>query len=234
MKTIGLIGGMSWESTQTYYRLINQTVREALGGLHSARLVLYSVDFAEIEALQHQGDWDATAEILGTAGQAVAAAGADFIVLCTNTMHKVAPSIEASAGLPLLHIADATATALIEDGVTCVGLLGTRFTMEQAFYRERLEARGIQVVVPDAPQRELIHSVIYHELCLGNIRPESRQAYLEVVNALAERGAQGVILGCTEIGLLIQSADTDVPLYDTTEIHAEQAVQLALAEQAHP
>ena len=234
MKTIGLIGGMSWESTQTYYRLINQTVREALGGLHSARLVLYSVDFAEIETLQHQGDWDATAEILGAAGQAVAAAGADFIVLCTNTMHKVAPSIEASAGLPLLHIADATATALIEDGVTCVGLLGTRFTMEQAFYRERLEVRGIQVVVPDAPQRELIHSVIYHELCLGNIRPESRQAYLEVVNALAERGAQGVILGCTEIGLLIQSADTDVPLYDTTGIHAEQAVQLALTEQAHP
>lgn len=234
MKTIGLIGGMSWESTQTYYRLINQTVREALGGLHSARLVLYSVNFAEIEALQHQGDWDATAEILGAAGQAVAAAGADFIVLCTNTMHKVAPSIEASAGLPLLHIADATATALIEDDVTFVGLLGTRFTMEQAFYRERLEARGIQVVVPDAPQRELIHSVIYHELCLGNIRPESRQAYLEVVNALAERGAQGVILGCTEIGLLIQSADTDVPLYDTTGIHAEQAVQLALAERVQP
>jgi len=234
MKTIGLIGGMSWESTQTYYRLINQTVREALGGLHSARLVLYSVNFAEIEALQHQGDWDATAEILGAAGQAVAAAGADFIVLCTNTMHKVAPSIEASAGLPLLHIADATATALIEDDVTFVGLLGTRFTMEQAFYRERLEARGIQVVVPDAPQRELIHSVIYHELCLGNIRPESRQAYLEVVNALAERGAQGVILGCTEIGLLIQSADTDVPLYDTTGIHAERAVQLALAERVQP
>ncbi|MGM0768498.1 MAG: aspartate/glutamate racemase family protein [Pseudomonadota bacterium] len=230
MRTIGLIGGMSWESTQTYYQLINQNVRDELGGLHSARLVLYSVDFAEIEALQHQGDWEATAKILGAAGRAVTAAGAEFLVLCTNTMHKVAPSIEQSAGIPLLHIADATASALITDGVTCVGLLGTKFTMEQAFYRERLQDRGIQVVVPDESQRELIHSVIYHELCRGVISPESRRAYLEVITALAERGAQGVILGCTEIGLLVQGADTDVPLYDTTRIHAEQAVQLALAK----
>lgn len=229
MKTIGLIGGMSWESTQTYYRLINQKTRDQLGGLHSARLVLYSVDFAEIETLQHQGDWGATAEILGSAGQALVRAGADFLVLCTNTMHKVASEIEQAATAPLLHIADATATALIRDGVTSVGLLGTRFTMEQAFYRERLEARGIEVLVPDAAQREVVHSIIYEELCRGLIRPESRAAYLDVIARLAERGAQGVILGCTEIGLLVQEADTSVKLYDTTELHAEQAVQFALA-----
>ncbi|WP_166256506.1 aspartate/glutamate racemase family protein [Marinobacter salicampi] len=228
MKTIGLIGGMSWESTQTYYRLINQKTRDQLGGLHSARLVLYSVDFAEIETLQHQGDWDATADILGTAGQALVRAGADFLVLCTNTMHKVASEIEQAASVPLLHIADATANDLINDGVTSVGLLGTRFTMEQAFYRERLEARGIEVLLPDAAQREVVHSVIYEELCRGLIRPDSKAAYLDVITSLGERGAQGVILGCTEIGLLVQEADTSVKLYDTTELHAEQAVQFAL------
>lgn len=228
MKTIGLIGGMSWESTQLYYRLLNQKVNARLGGLHSAQLVLYSVDFAEIEALQHQGDWEATAEILGSAGRAVAAAGADFLVLCTNTMHKVAPQIEAAAGIPLLHIADATASMLERDGVTRVGLLGTRFTMEQRFYINRLEDRGIQVLVPDESQRDRIHSVIYSELCRGEIRAESRAAYLDIVTSLAERGAQGVILGCTEIGLLIRSGDTEVPLYDTTEIHAEQAAGSAI------
>lgn len=228
MKTIGLIGGMSWESTQTYYRLINQKVRDELGGLHSAKLVLYSVDFAEIETLQHQGDWQTTAEILGSAGRAVESAGAEFLVLCTNTMHKVASQIEQAVSIPLLHIADATSSALKKDGVNCVGLLGTGFTMEQAFYRDRLQDHGIRVVVPDEPQRELIHSVIYAELCRGVVKPDSKTAYLEIVASLAERGAQGVILGCTEIGLLIQGSDTEVQLYDTTEIHAEQAVQLAL------
>lgn len=228
MKTIGLIGGMSWESTQTYYRLINQRIREELGGLHSAKLVLYSVDFAEIEALQHQGDWQATGEILSSVGRSVESAGAEFLVLCTNTMHKVAPQIESAVSIPLLHIADATANRLKEDGVTCVGLLGTRFTMEQVFYLGRLEEHGIQVVVPDERQRESIHSVIYNELCKGVVRPDSKALYLDVVATLADRGAQGVILGCTEIGLLIQSSDTEIKLYDTTEIHAEQAVQYAL------
>ncbi|GGE63021.1 aspartate racemase [Streptosporangium jomthongense] len=228
MKTIGLIGGMSWESTQTYYRLINQRVREELGGLHSAKLVLYSVDFAEIETLQHQGDWQATAEILSSVGRSVESAGADFLVLCTNTMHKVAPQIERAVNIPLLHIADATANLLKEDGITCAGLLGTRFTMEQTFYLGRLEDHGIRVVVPDECQRESIHSVIYSELCKGVVKPDSKAVYLDVVASLAERGAQGVILGCTEIGLLIQSSDTDIKLYDTTEIHADQAVQYAL------
>ena len=228
MKTIGLIGGMSWESTQTYYRLINQKVGDELGGLHSAKLVLYSVDFAEIEALQHKGDWSATGEILCSVGRSVELAGAEFLVLCTNTMHKVAPQIERAISIPLLHIADATANMLKKDGVTCVGLLGTRFTMEQMFYTGRLQDHGIRVVVPDESQRERIHSVIYNELCRGLVKSDSKAVYLDTVASLAERGAQGVILGCTEIGLLIQGSDTEVKLYDTTEIHAEQAVQLAL------
>jgi len=232
LKTLGLIGGMSWESTQTYYRLINQKVRDELGGLHSAKIVLYSVDFAEIEALQHKGDWQATAEILGSVGRSVESAGADVLVLCTNTMHKVASEIEQAVSIPLLHIADATANVLEQDGITCVGLLGTRFTMEQTFYIGRLEQRGIQVVVPDELQRERIHSVIYDELCRGVVNPDSKTDYLDVIASLTERGAQGVILGCTEIGLLVQAADTEVRLYDTTEIHAEQAVQLALGQRS--
>ncbi|UAW97807.1 aspartate/glutamate racemase family protein [Halopseudomonas nanhaiensis] len=228
MKTIGLIGGMSWESTQTYYQLINQMVRERLGGLHSAKLVLYSVDFAEIEALQHRGDWDATARILGQAATSLQAAGADFLVLCTNTMHKVAEQIERAAGVPLLHIADATAQALKNDGVSQVGLLGTRFTMEQAFYRERLELQGLEVLVPDEAERETVHSIIYQELCQGIIDAGSKAAYLDVVSSLSARGAQAVILGCTEIGLLIGDEDTTVKLYDTTAIHARRAVELAL------
>ena len=228
MKTIGLIGGMSWESTQIYYRLMNQKVRDELGGLHSAKLVLYSVDFAEIEALQRQGAWQATGEMLGAAGRAVESAGAEALVLCTNTMHKIASQIEEAVSIPLLHIADATARVLKKDDITCVGLLGTKFTMEQAFYRDRLQQHGIRVVVPNKPQRERIHSVIYNELCRGEINPQSRTAYLEVIATLADRGAQGVILGCTEIGLLIQSSDTEIRLYDTTEIHAEQAIQFAL------
>lgn len=228
MKTIGLIGGMSWESTQTYYRLINQRVREMLGGLHSARLVLYSVDFAEIEALQQRGDWEAAAQILKGAAQALEAAGVDFVVLCTNTMHRVAPQIESAIRVPLLHIADATASELHRQGMTRVGLLGTSFTMEQAFYKERLEAQGIEVIIPGTSQRETVHRVIYHELCQGETTAESKAAYLAIVASLAERGAQGVILGCTEIGLLIRNDDTSIPLFDTTILHAEAAVAMAL------
>ena len=228
MKTIGLLGGMSWESTQTYYRLINEGVRARLGGLHSAKLVLYSVDFAEIEALQHTGDWAATARILADAALSVQNAGADFLVIGTNTMHKVAPEIEQAIDIPLLHIADATAKVLNRDGIHRVGLIGTRFTMEQAFYRDRLEEAGIEVITPEEAQRDEIHRVIYEELCCGEIDPASREAYLDTVTSLSERGAQAVILGCTEIGLLIRQADTSVPLYDTTEIHAAQAVEQAL------
>ncbi len=228
MKTMGLIGGMSWESTQVYYRLINQRVRDELGGLHSARIVLFSVDFAEIEVLQQQGAWSTAAEILGSAARAVESAGAEFLLLCTNTMHKVASEVEHEVSIPLLHIADATANALKRDGITCVGLVGTRFTMEQEFYLGRLQDHGIRVVVPDEPQREHVHSVIFTELCRGVVKSDSKAAYLDVVASLAERGAQGVILGCTEIGLLIQGSDTEVRLYDTTDIHAEQAVQHAL------
>lgn len=228
MKTIGLLGGMSWESTQTYYRLINEGVKDRLGGLHSARMVLFSVDFADIEALQHQGDWPATADILARAARALESAGADFLMIGTNTMHKVAPEIEQAIGIPLLHIADATADVLKTDGIGRVCLLGTRFTMEQAFYRERLERAGIDVVIPDEAQRETIHEVIYQELCRGTLRDESREAYLDIVASLSDRGAQAVILGCTEIGLLIRQTDTTVPLYDTTEIHAAQAVARAL------
>ncbi len=228
MKTIGLLGGMSWESTQSYYRLINEGVKTRLGGLHSARLVLYSVDFAEIERLQHQGDWPALANLLSEAAASLQAAGAEFLVIGTNTMHKVAPEISRAVDLPLLHIADATAQALQADGIKSVGLLGTRFTMEQAFYRERLEQAGIQVVIPEPEERELIHRVIYQELCQGQILAESQADYLAVVDRLSARGAQAVILGCTEIGLLLRQSDTDVPLYDTTEIHAQAAVTQAL------
>ena len=228
MKTIGLLGGMSWESTQTYYRLINEGVKSRLGGLHSAKLVLYSVDFAEIEALQHQGDWPATARILSGAALSLENAGADFLMIGTNTMHKVAPEIEEAINIPLLHIADATAKVLTQDNIQRVGLLGTRFTMEQAFYRERLEAAGIEVVTPDAPQRAEVHRVIYEELCQGEIQAPSREAYLAVINSLAEQGAQAVILGCTEIGLLVQQQDTPIRLFDTTRIHAQAAVAAAL------
>ncbi|WP_394168968.1 aspartate/glutamate racemase family protein [Saccharospirillum alexandrii] len=228
MKTIGLLGGMSWESTQTYYRLLNENVKTALGGLHSAKVVLYSVDFAEIEALQHQGNWDETARILSAAAQAVESAGAEVLLIGTNTMHKVAPQIEAAISIPLLHIADATAQVLLDAGIDRIGLLGTRFTMEQAFYRERLEAKGIEVLTPKATQRDRIHQIIYEELCQGVISERSRAEYLAVVDDLAAHGAQGVILGCTEIGLLIQQAHTPVPLYDTTRIHAGQAVAYAL------
>jgi len=228
MKTIGLIGGMSWESTQTYYRLINQKIREELGGLHSAKIVLFSVDFAEIEHLQHIGDWEQAADMLANAGLSLQAAGADFLALCTNTMHKVAPAIEQAITIPFLHIADATASALKNDDVSRVGLLGTKFTMEMDFYRARVESHGIDVLVPDEPQRELVNSVIYNELCQGQIKPESRSAFVDIISSLSGRGAKGVILGCTEIGLLVKHTDTHVKLYDTTCIHAEKVVEFAL------
>lgn len=229
MKTIGMIGGMSWESTLSYYKAINEGVKAALGGLNSAQICLYSVNFEPIEKLQHEGKWDETAQLLAQAAKSVEAGGADFVLICTNTMHKVAPEIEAQISIPILHIADATAKQLQQDGIERVGLLGTRFTMEQEFYKGRLQQQfGIDVLIPDAEQRQQVHRVIYEELCMGTIRPESRAQYVEIVEDLHRRGAQAVILGCTEIALLIQQHDTDVPLYDTTKIHAEQAVQLAL------
>ena len=229
MKTIGLLGGMSWESTVSYYRALNEGVKAALGGLHSAKLCLYSVDFAEIERLQHAGDWDATAEILCRAARSVEAGGADFLLIGTNTMHKVAPQVAEAISIPLLHIADATAQRLAADGIRRVGLLGTRFTMEQDFYKERIaEGFGIEVLVPDEAQRDLVHEVIYHELCLGQVKETSRQRYLEIIESLREQGAEAVILGCTEIALLVQQSHTAVPLCDTTAIHAEEAVKWAL------
>lgn len=230
MKTIGLIGGMSWESTVPYYRQINEAIKERLGGLHSAKIVLYSVDFHEIERLQHAGDWESAGSLLAAAARALEAAGADFLVLCTNTMHKVAARIEAAVAIPLLHIADPTAAAIKRAGYTRVGLLGTRFTMEQDFYRARLADRhGLQVIVPDAAEREIVHRVIYEELCLGIVKPESRRAYGEIMAGLASQGAQAVILGCTEIGLLVDRHDAPVPLFDTTAIHAYAAATAALS-----
>lgn len=230
MKTIGLLGGMSWESTVPYYRLINETVKQRLGGLHSARLVLYSVDFHEIERLQHAGDWDAAGAMLAAAARSLEAAGADFLVLCTNTMHKVAPRIEAAVSIPLCHIADPTADDIRAAGHGVVGLLGTRFTMEQAFYRDRLVQRhGLQVLTPDAADRETVHRIIYEELCLGVVTDTSRADYRRVMADLVARGAQAIILGCTEISLLVGPQDAAVPLFDTTAIHARAAAALALA-----
>lgn len=231
MKTIGLIGGMSWESTVPYYRLINETVKERLGGLHSAKVILYSVDFYEIERLQHSGDWDAAGMLLADAARSLEAAGADFLVLCTNTMHKVAPAIEAAVRIPLFHIADPTAEDIKRAGFSKVGLLGTRFTMEQAFYKDRLRERhGLDVLVPDQEDRDIVHCVIYDELCLGTIRPESGTEYRRIIAGLVARGAEAVILGCTEISLLVDQQDSTVPLFDTTAIHARKAAEFALAE----
>lgn len=229
MKTLGLIGGMSWESTLSYYRIVNQHVRQRLGGLHSAKLVLHSVDFAGIEALQQAGDWDAAGAQLADAARGLRLAGAEAIVVCTNTMHLVAPAIEAAVDIPLLHIADATAQRIRDAGLARVALLGTRFTMEQAFYRERIEAAGIAVLTPDAMQRERVHRVIYDELCVGRIVDTSRDSYRAIIAGLVARGAQGVILGCTEIGLLVGEGDATVPLFDTARVHAEAAADWALA-----
>jgi aspartate racemase len=231
VKTIGLIGGMSWESTVPYYQDINRAIGARLGGLHSAKIVLYSVEFQEIERLQHAGRWEEAGVILAEAARAVRRAGADVIVLCTNTMHKVAPQIEAAVDVPFLHIADATAVRVKAAGVARIGLLGTRFTMEESFYRGRLESQhGLEVLVPPEDERTLVHRVIYEELCLGQVREDSRRAYQHIVAGLVARGAEGVILGCTEIGLLLRPEDAPVPLFDTGRIHAEAAVEFALME----
>ena len=231
MKTIGLLGGMSWESTLGYYRAINEGVKQALGGLHSAKIVLHSVDFAPIEAMQQQGDWNGTARILSEAAVGVQAGGADFILLCTNTMHKVMPQIEDAIDIPVLHIADATAEVLLGEGIDTVGLLGTAFTMEQDFYTGRLFGRhGLQVLVRGVSDRRLVHPVIFKELCLGVTRPESKREYLRIIDMLAAQGAQAVILGCTEIAMLIEQHDTPVMLVDTTAVHAQKAVLMALTE----
>ena len=229
MKIIGLLGGMSWESTVSYYQAINQGIRARLGGLHSAKIVLYSVDFQEIETLQNAGKWEETGEILSRAAQGIEAGGADFLLICTNTMHKVAPSVEAAVRIPLLHIADATAETIRSSGYETVGLLGTNFTMEQAFYKGRLkEKHGITAIIPNSDDREIVHNVIYDELCLGRTEEGSRQEYLRIISQLQQQGADAVILGCTEIALLVQQTHTSVPLLDTAQIHAEAAVNMAL------
>lgn len=231
MKTIGMLGGMSWESTTSYYVALNEGIKNALGEHHSAKIVLHSVDFDPIKKLQHQGEWRKTGEILAQAAESVEAGGADFLLICTNTMHKVAPQIEAAINIPILHIADATAKQLQRNNITKVGLLGTQFTMSQAFYKGRLtEKFGIDVVVPNDEQQQIVHNIIYNELCLGEIKDASRDQYVEVVRNLHERGAQGVILGCTEIALLIQQEHTAVPLFDTTAIHSASAVEYAISE----
>jgi aspartate racemase len=233
MKTLGLIGGMSWESTIPYYRIINETIRERLGGLHSARLILYSVDFHDIERLQRAGAWDEAGRTLADAARSLEAAGAEGLALCTNTMHKVAAAIEAAVTIPLLHIADPTAAAVKRAGLRAVGLLGTRFTMERDFYRGRLmERHGLTAIVPDAADREIVHRVIYDELCRGDIRAESRARYREIMRRLVDAGAEGIILGCTEIASLVGSADAPVPLFDTTALHARHAAEWALGDAA--
>ncbi len=229
MKTIGLLGGMSWESTLGYYRAINQGVNKKLGGLHSAKIAMYSVNFAPIEKLQHIDDWEGTAKILCKAAKSIQATGADCLVICTNTMHKVAPEIEAAIQIPLLHIADATAQAVVDDDIKTVGLLGTRFTMEQDFYKGRLENNyNLHVLVPTEEDRKIIHGVIYQELCLGKIEADSKSEYLRIIKSLASQGAEAVILGCTEISMLVNQADTNIRLLDTTAIHAEKAVEYAI------
>lgn len=228
MKTIGLIGGMSWESTVTYYQVINKIVNQELGGLHSAKILLYSVDFAEIEKCQADGDWDKSADILSAAARNLEKAGADFIVICTNTMHKVAPQIQSKIGIPILHIAEATADELKRCNITKVALLGTKYTMTQDFYKEKLTRAGITVLIPDEQEIETVNNIIYQELCLGIISEISKEKYRDIIKALARRGAEGVILGCTEIGMLIRQQDTDLPVFDTTRIHASKAAMLSI------
>jgi amino-acid racemase len=234
MLTIGMVGGMSWESTAEYYRLLNQLIRQRLGGLHSARCVLVSVDFAEIEQLQATGAWDQAAAVLAKAARQVQAGGADLLLLCTNTMHKVADQVQAAVDIPLLHLADTTADAVLAAGLETVGLLGTAFTMEQAFYRDRLAARGLTVLIPDAEDRATVHSIIYQELCQGIVLDASRDRYRQVMARLAEAGAQGIILGCTEIELLVTQADSELPVFPTTRLHAQAAIDQALAQADPP
>lgn len=228
MKTIGLIGGMSWESTISYYKIINEAVKARLGGLHSAKIILYSVEFDEIERCQSSGDWEKSGSILGGAAQALEAAGADFLLICTNTMHKVAPQIASMVRIPIVHIADATAGELEKSHIRRVGLLGTKYTMTQDFYKQKLTDRGIDVLIPDEADIELVNDVIFHELCVGEINDASREQFRRIIGGLGEKGAEGVILGCTEIGLLIHQADSPLPVFDTTLIHAGRAVEIAL------
>ena len=228
LKIIGLIGGMSWESTATYYKIINETVKEKLGGLHSAKCILYSVDFQEIEECQANGNWEKSGEILGEAAYNLEKAGADFIVICTNTMHKVVNQIKEKISIPILHIAEMTAEKILEKGLKNIALLGTKYTMEQDFYKSKLIEKGINVIIPDKNDIEIINEVIYDELCLGTINSDSKKKFLEIVDKLRSKGAEGIILGCTEIGLLIKNEDTDVPLFDTAIIHAEQAAMYSI------
>ena len=231
MKTIGLVGGMSWESTLEYYRILNETVKQRLGGFHSAKCILYSVDFEEIEKLQHQGDWEEATKLMVDAAQRVERAGADFILICTNTMHKMADEVQESIGVPLLHIVDATAEEIKARGMKKVGLLGTRFTMEEEFYGGRLEDNhGIEVLIPDEKERQDIHDILYTELCMGEIRELSRDKFRRIIDNLVNRGAEGIILGCTEIPLLVKQDDYEIPLFDTTSIHATSAVNFALQD----
>ena len=231
MKTIGLLGGMSWESTVSYYELVNEGVKKKLGGLHSAKVVLYSVDFDEIEKLQHSGDWDSTSHILSKAALNIQAGGADFLLICTNTMHKVADQIQDSIKIPLIHIADATAESLVAAGINKVGLLGTRFTMSEDFYKGRLKSKfGLEVLVPSKKDQDIVHDIIYSELCMGKVKNESRNSVLTIIDSLGQLGAEAVILGCTEIALLVQQEHTKMLLFDTTTIHAAKAVKLALSE----
>ena len=232
MKTIGLIGGMSWESSKEYYRIINQRVHELLGGTHSAKSVMVSLDFAEIEALQEVGDWEAATQLLVQAAQQVQSAGADFVLICTNTMHKMAEAVSMEIQIPLLHIADATAKAIQDQDLHKIGLLGTRYTMEEDFYRGRLEnLHGLEVIIPKEKSRQVVHQVIFEELVQGVIKPESKADYIQIIQELVNQGAQGIILGCTEIGLLVQSDDAPVPIFDTTQIHAQAAVAEALRDE---
>lgn len=228
MKTIGLLGGMSWESTVTYYQIINEVVKQELGGLHSAKVLLYSVDFSEIEKCQADNDWEKSANILSTAAENLEKSGADFIVICTNTMHKVAPQIQSRIKIPVIHIAEATADELKHRHISKVALLGTKYTMTQDFYKEKLEKAGVSVLIPNEQEIEMINDIIYHELCLGVISETSKVKYLEIINRLAKQGAQGVILGCTEIGHLIQQKDTALPVFDTAQIHAARAARLSI------
>lgn len=228
MQTIGLIGGMSWESSAKYYQLINQEVKKQLGGLHSAKSIMYSVDFAETQRYQAEGEWEKAGHVLGDAALTLEKAGADFIIICTNTMHKVIAYIEEKISIPILHIADATANQILKSDVRTIGLLGTKYTMEQDFYKSRIESNGIKVLVPNREDREVINRVIFEELCLGDIQQSSRESYQKVIKSLIDDGAEGIILGCTEIGLLIRPEDAEVPLFDTTVIHALEAVKMAL------
>ncbi|PGM95637.1 aspartate/glutamate racemase family protein [Bacillus cereus] len=228
MKTIGLIGGMSWESTSEYYRILNEEIKSRLGGLHSAKCLINSVDFEEIERFQSNGDWDGAGEVLGNAAYSLQNGGADFIIICTNTMHKVVEKIKENINIPVLHIADTTAKEIKRKGIQTIGLLGTKYTMEQDFYKSRIEENNIKVIVPLENNREKINEIIYTELCLGKITSQSREYYKTVIEELVQKGAQGIILGCTEIGLLVKQEDVSVPIFDTTFIHAIEAVNVAL------